>query len=656
MKKTLLSFTTLCVLSSVSLLAEAADYYVSPTGNDSNSGSIDSPLETLMRAQDLADAGDTVYIRGGTYYLDNDDISRTDSSRAYVNEIKENGIRYIAYNGETPIFDFTGVKPVDRRVVAFLVSGDDNTFEGFHITGVQITIDYKRTQSTAIRVVNGDRNLFERLEIYDNMAIGWYLASGSDNQVINVDAYRNKGLNNYSHGNIDGFGVHPDSASSGNILKGCRAWFNSDDGFDLISAGTAVTIENSWAFYNGFDTDFTKLGDGNGFKLGGYGRDGKVDYPVPVPRHAIYKSLAVGNKASGFYANHHIDGQDWVSNTAIRNYNNYNLLSTLADNATDVPGYAHYMRNNLGFGASNEVVNLGPSSENDLANNYFDLDVTVSEDDFISLDESQLTQQRQPNGDLPDITFAKLAPGSDLINAGADTGLSYNGAAPDLGAFETAPSAPQGLSAIPANAEIHLSWLHSNEPYFSGYSVYRSTDPQGVYTVLAQHITTTSYSDTNVINGVTYFYKVSTSVENGQTSALTDYVEATPESPVPDTAKVASIEISIIDQHASRGAESDNAINQNGKHFSLMAMKRFGKAVVTITDNFGTPIANAVVSGRFSGTFNEKQSVTTDEYGIATFISKKFSTSDVTFGFKVVSISSDLTDGSSASNTKCDVF
>lgn len=656
MKKTLLSFTTLCALSSVSLLAEAADYYVSPTGNDSNSGSIDSPLETLMRAQDLADAGDTVYIRGGTYYLDNDDISRTDSSRAYVNEVKENGIRYIAYNGETPIFDFTGVKPVDRRVVAFLVSGDDNTFEGFHITGVQITIDYKRTQSTAIRVVNGDRNIFERLEIYDNMAIGWYLASGSDNQVINVDAYRNKGLNNYSHGNIDGFGVHPNSSSSGNIIRGSRAWFNSDDGFDLISADTAVTIENSWAFYNGFDTDFTKLGDGNGFKLGGYGRDGKVDYPVPVPRHAINKSLAVGNKASGFYANHHIDGQDWVNNTAIGNYHNFNLLSTLADNATDVPGYAHYMRNNLGFGGSNEVVNLGPASENDLANNYFDLNVSVTADDFISLDESQLTLPRQPNGDLPDIEFAKLAPGSDLINAGVDAGLPYNGSAPDLGAFETAPAAPKGLSASSANAEVYLSWLHSDEPYFSGFTVYRSTEPQGAYSVIVRQLTVTEFTDTDVINGRTYYYKITASVENGDTSALTDFVEATPESPVPDTAKVALVEISIVQQHASSSGNSNENSSLKTMRLNTNALKRYGQAVVQITDNFGAPLPNALVYGQFSGTFNERHTVTTDENGIATFITKKFSTSDITFGFTVGSIRSDLIDGSDASDAKCDIF
>jgi len=38
---------------------------------------------------------------------------------------------------------------------------------------------------------------------------------------------------------------------------------------------------------------------------------------------------------------------------------------------------------------------------------------------------------------LPDITYLNLAPGSDLIDAGKDIGLPFNGRAPDIGAFES---------------------------------------------------------------------------------------------------------------------------------------------------------------------------------------------------------------------------
>ena len=48
------------------------------------------------------------------------------------------------------------------------------------------------------------------------------------------------------------------------VFRSCRAWFNSDDGFDCINSAEVLTIENCWAFYNGYTPDFTPLADGNG--------------------------------------------------------------------------------------------------------------------------------------------------------------------------------------------------------------------------------------------------------------------------------------------------------------------------------------------------------------------------------------------------------
>jgi hypothetical protein len=62
--------------------------------------------------------------------------------------------------------------------------------------------------------------------------------------------------------------------------------------------------------------------------------------------------------------------------------------------------------------------------------------VTVSSDDFLSVDEALAEAVRQADGSLPNVDFMRLAAGSDLIDAGTDVGLPYNGSAPDLGAFE----------------------------------------------------------------------------------------------------------------------------------------------------------------------------------------------------------------------------
>ena len=58
-----------------------------------------------------------------------------------------------------------------------------------------------------------------------------------------------------------------------NYFYGCRAWQNSDDGWDgyLRESNNVTTIvENSWCFNNGYRKNGTPSnGNGNGYKMGG---------------------------------------------------------------------------------------------------------------------------------------------------------------------------------------------------------------------------------------------------------------------------------------------------------------------------------------------------------------------------------------------------
>ncbi len=442
----------------------AAIFYVGTNGVDTNPGNSNSPFATLTKAQAAAAPGDTVYLRGGTYFLNNSHLTTTNSAWAIVNNLTKSGISYVAYPGERPMFDFSDVQPSGWRVTAFYVTGSDCVFKGFDVVGVQIILTGNNQQSECFRVNGGNRNRFEQLAMHDGMGIGWYLTSGQSNLVLNCDAYNNRGLDSFSLGNIDGFGSHPSSASgTGNVFRGCRAWFNSDDGFDLINSKPAATIENCWAFYNGFFTNFTSsTGDGNGFKAGGYGVNGSTTPPTPAPRHVTRFCLAVRNRANGFYANHHTGGLDWFNNTAYRNGGNYNMLCNLdaTTNANDVPGFNHVLKNNLGYKGGSEVSNLGPI--NDTNFNYFTLPVTVATNDFMSLDESLLTAPRRADGSLPYLAFAQLVSGSDLVNAGTNAGFAFAGSAPDLGAFEYSLNPPPALAM--SRVGSNLIFLSSGGP------------------------------------------------------------------------------------------------------------------------------------------------------------------------------------------------
>ena len=432
------------LLAFVSTRAIADSWYVATTGSDESSGSIEQPFATIQRAQMAAEPGDTVFIRGGTYRMTEAQLEQRRGLFARLIVLGKSGssgkpITYRAYQDERPVFDCSDVKPRDRRVTAFYVSGSWLHLSGLEVIGVQVTIK-THTQSICFES-QGSHNIFERLSMHDGQAIGIYHVRGSDNLFLNCDAWNNwdQTSEDAKGGNVDGFGCHPPRGSTGNVFRGCRAWYNSDDGYDCISAHEPVTFENCWAAYNGLSADGKKLADGNGFKAGGYGSTAASNLPKTIPRHVVRFCVAVGNKNSGFYANHHPGGCDWLHNTAFKNGANFNMLGRLADNRTDVDGYGHRLINNLSYSSRRDITRIN-AAECELAGNSFALGLKLSDKDFISLNEKEFLRPRQPDGSLSRVGFLRPAEGSTLIDAGVECGLPFHGAKPDIGAFEHEPA------------------------------------------------------------------------------------------------------------------------------------------------------------------------------------------------------------------------
>ncbi|HEX5125733.1 MAG TPA: right-handed parallel beta-helix repeat-containing protein, partial [Rhodocyclaceae bacterium] len=284
----------------------ASTYYVSPSGSDSAAGSQSAPWKSIARAQTTAVGGDTVYVRGGTYSITkgvNTCASETDTVNAiYLTKSGSSGspIRYWAYPGETPVFDFSNMSD-DCRVKGFNITASWIYLKGLEVEGVP-QHNNKNHESWGVWV-NGSSNVIEQLNVHNIMGAGVFIQNGGNNLVLNTDSHDNYDplTSNGAGQSADGFGAHISAGFSGNVFRGCRAWNNSDDGFDLINAYSSVTIENSWSWHQGYlpgTNTPVAAGNGNGFKIGGY--DGV--YVSNGVKHTLRFSVAFNNKSAGVYA------------------------------------------------------------------------------------------------------------------------------------------------------------------------------------------------------------------------------------------------------------------------------------------------------------------------------------------------------------------
>ena len=252
------------------------------------------------------------------------------------------------------------------------------------------------------------------------MGVGFYITGRSThNAILNCDAYNNFDSVNITinnGGNSDGFGCHVYANCEGNKFKYCRAWQNSDNGFDFISCKSVATAEYCIAYRNGFDKDGNMRADGNGFKAGGYGmgKDVKVS---PVPMHVVCHCLSVCYKANGLYANHHLGGITFGHNSAYGNgAYNYSLVNrkgtSLAD-AVDVDGYGHVVTNNLSY-KSRKIVGHIDIGKCTIDGNSFKytyqgwINENLGDSDFFSLNLKELTAARNRDRSLPVINFMRL--------------------------------------------------------------------------------------------------------------------------------------------------------------------------------------------------------------------------------------------------------
>lgn len=467
--------------------------YVSPDGKDDNDGlSPEKPFKSVQHAINMAvEPGTTIVLAPGEYRptarinIDNRNGTHDNynalvclDGRAVINcDHPQHGHSDNPYQGVRLTSSYWYFYHVD------ITNASDN--------GLLIERNKPTGGSSADIVKLTDQahdNIIEACNFYKNGDTGLQMKNlASYNYVINCDAYLNC---DEDQGDADGFAPKI-SVGTGNYFFGCRAYLNSDDGWDVFykkdgnfGDNQTIIMDRCITYKNGFldENSIAPKGNGNGFKCGS--DQGAMNV-------YLNRCLAVHNKAKGFDQNH--NSGDIILNNCTG--------MTTKDNGDKAYSYRIYESINTAEGHKVEVTNCIAINDNDekdkrdSAGNLkvseagkngdygrFQLDETLDgltvktsefgkarPEFFESIDDTQLIAARDANDNLPEIQFAHIKPNvsatysytankkpvsvtvsSDaLIDAGTDVtttsyrdlavpAISFNGAAPDLGAYETA--------------------------------------------------------------------------------------------------------------------------------------------------------------------------------------------------------------------------
>ena len=458
--------------------------WLSPDGNDATAdGSESAPFFDLQKAVDIAQPGDRIWMKAGTYVY-NKRINIDDK-----NGEPDKLIEVWGKDGQA-ILDFSGMPYHEHSNNPY--QGVRLTSSYWHFKNIDITnasdngmlIERnKPAGGSSADVVNrtqdGHDNIIELCNFYKNGDTGLQIKNlGSNNKIINCDSYLNC---DEDEGDADGFAPKI-SVGDNNYFYGCRAWANSDDGWDVFykkdgNFGDNMTIimEYCISYKNGF-LDLNTIapgGNGNGFKCGS--DQGAMNV-------YLNRCLAIHNKAKGFDQNH--NAGDIILN---------NCTGMTSKEICGEKAYSYRIFESIASDHEVRLTNCIAINDNDATDKRdnglprpdehgkqgkygrFEVDETLARltvkncefhkahpDFFESVtNHDELIGERDEYGNIPETTFAHIKAGAShkmyngttltseqlLIDQGVEVpavtyrgievnGIEFEGQAPDLGAFE----------------------------------------------------------------------------------------------------------------------------------------------------------------------------------------------------------------------------
>lgn len=470
----------------ICLVTSAATYYVSPSGSNSNPGTLAQPFLTIQYGIDrLTSPGDILYVRGGTYTP-----SATSGggwyNAVYISSARNgtsgNTIKVYNYPGEVVTIDGSNLTENGVHCGININGASYWDFKGINVRNVT---EYGSGSQYGIgwQTVGTNNILIEQCSVY-NTAGGFFDNYSTGLRYINCDSYNNADL--HDAGDFaNGFTVHTHGANTV-LFEGCRAWANCDDGYDFYGSSGYITLNRCWAFGNGPGNAYNgyKNGNGSGIKTGA--NDTQIESGV---QRTVTNCLAWGNTGAGFDKSQD-NGPAMLHNL----YNNISYNNTVAFNFQR-SGTNDIVRNNIAFANANFYpISTGFTIDhNTFTSSSQNGVIAVTNADFLSISASGTDGARQADGSLPNLNFLKLSSNSVLKDKGVNVGIPFGGSAPDLGPYESqltsTTTIPLYVSSSVENSTPTLLQISYNitlanvVPAVSAFSVIVNSVPRSVNSV-----------------------------------------------------------------------------------------------------------------------------------------------------------------------------
>jgi putative IMPACT (imprinted ancient) family translation regulator len=422
-----LQFGVVILALMMALVAHGSDYYIATTGDDDDPGTAAEPWATIAKANSTLTAGDTVYIKVGTY-----------TDRIYPNNSGTSGnpITYKRYQNDSVTIDASETARLIGRSYVIIDGFTLDAENGGCWVNLRGTSTYNTIQNCTM--------------VHDGTATEWagvYLQDGASyNRILN------NSLSSDSIGDL----IYIKDDSNYNLIQGNTLTGGAHNSIDIQSAYGLVhhnvvrnnVIKNRW--HTGLnvysDTEYTIIegnliyGCGEDHEDNTYGSEGDRSLAREFhpglqhgAKYSIVRNNTFVNNGTGIGLSRVGDG---TADQYGRIYNNsfhQNYFAVYSNSATCVRGVT--LKNNSLVKSRLKELRIAGTTASIfyVNNNIFDAPIDKGADTFVSVFEAE--------ANAPTVWFDNLALDPKYVRpSGNDLRLRANSPLIDAGAFLTKAS------------------------------------------------------------------------------------------------------------------------------------------------------------------------------------------------------------------------